>query len=165
MRINFKYNSVEIALHSGDVVFIDRCDLELFAKYAWYPVLKKGSRTKYLVRNGVRKTRTHSFHAHIMSAPEGMEIDHINQNGLDNRRSNLRIVTHRQNMMNRPKNISATSKYWGVYWQKEKNKWAAQAELNGSRRTICVHKDEDAAARIRENWIIQNSSNSKRNFA
>jgi hypothetical protein len=59
------------------------------------------------------------MHRQIMGAKEGQEIDHINGNGLDNRRENLRIVTRSQNLANRPAFKSSKSGYKGV--RKNKN--------------------------------------------
>lgn len=53
------------------------------------------------------------MHRLIMNAPEGMEVDHINGNGLDNRRENLRVVTQKVNHANRHGNLSKAG-YKGV---------------------------------------------------
>ena len=67
------------------------------------------------------KTRLHTF---IMGNPkEGMVWDHTNGNKLDNRRENLREVTHSQNSQNIPKREGTSSQYIGVYWAKHANKW------------------------------------------
>ena len=57
------------------------------------------------------------------------ETDHIDGNGLNNQRGNLRSVTDSQNQMNR-KNIRGTSKYKGVYWNKANKKWLARITIN-----------------------------------
>lgn len=69
------------------------------------------------------------MHRYIMNPKNYQEIDHINHDTLDNRKSNLRIVTHAQNCMNRKKR-KGTSKYKGVSWDKERNKWVSKAQLN-----------------------------------
>jgi len=61
-----------------------------------------------------------------MTPPNGMFIDHINRNKLDNRRSNLRIVTTSQNVVNCPPRKNNTSGYRGV--SKKGNMWIAQIE-------------------------------------
>lgn len=62
-------------------------------------------------------------------------VDHINHNGLDNRKCNLRICTNSQNLCNcnLPKNNKSGHK--GVYWESTRNKWNTQITLNGK----CVH--------------------------
>ena len=54
------------------------------------------------------------------------QIDHINQIKSDNRIENLRIVTHQQNLQNRGKNITNTTGYKNIYWNKPAKKWQIQ---------------------------------------
>ena len=64
-----------------------------------------------------------------MGKKKGFEIDHINGNGLDNRKSNLRFVTPRQNLQNM--HTKRYSKYPGVTWHKINHRWMAQIKING----------------------------------
>ena len=67
-----------------------------------------------------------------MRAPRGLLVDHRNGDGLDNRRDNLRLATHSENMMNRPKIKSpTTSRFVGVYFDKARRLWVARIHLNG----------------------------------
>jgi hypothetical protein len=61
-------------------------------------------------------------------------VDHINGNGTDNRRENLRVVTHAQNLMNRPGWRKSSSKYKGVTFYKRDQKW--QAKICPSGKTM-----------------------------
>ncbi len=63
------------------------------------------------------------MHRLITNCPKGLQVDHINHNPLDNRRSNLRIVTKEQNQMNQKIPKTNTSGYKGVSWSKQKRKW------------------------------------------
>ena len=56
-------------------------------------------------------------------------VDHINNNKLDNRLENLQIISHRKNLSKDKKN--KTSKYTGVSWNNQKNKWVSQIRING----------------------------------
>jgi hypothetical protein len=58
-------------------------------------------------------------------------VDHVNGNGLDNRRGNLRLATKSQNAQNRRKVNGTTSQYKGTTWDKHSNKWKAQIRHNG----------------------------------
>ena len=61
-----------------------------------------------------------------MRAPAGMEIDHRNGDGLDNRKRNLRICTHKENARNQKKRtLKKTSLYKGVSWHKSSQKYQA----------------------------------------
>lgn len=74
----------------------------------------------------------------------GFEIDHINYNTLDCRRSNLRHVTHSANAQNTPKRVTSTAPYKGV--QHIHNGWQARLSKNGRRYTKSgFHTAEDAA--------------------
>ena len=77
-----------------------------------------------------------------MMPPDNMVVDHINHDTLDNRRSNLRICTHKQNLANRKKHKLATSKYKGVRRINRKTPW--EAEISG--KYIGVFKTEKEAA-------------------
>lgn|SRR3990167_2809158 len=70
------------------------------------------------------------MHRLIMNTPKGMEVDHINGNGLDNRRENLRICTVGQNRMNRKISKNNSSGFNGVYWEKAKNSWRVKIHAN-----------------------------------
>jgi len=85
------------------------------------------------------------MHTVIMNPPEGKEIDHINGDGLDNRRENLRIVSHRTNQQNRHEN--KTSRYPGVSWCKQHKKWKAQIHLSGANTYLGYFDVEEDAAR------------------
>jgi hypothetical protein len=75
-----------------------------------------------------------------------MYCDHINHNGLDNRRANLRLCTPQQNSFNQRPRRNSTSIYKGVSWNSEVRKWKAEIKHNG--RTISIgyfEKEQDAA--------------------
>lgn len=74
----------------------------------------------------------------------GIEIDHINRNPLDNRCSNLRPLTHAENMLNTPVFKSNTSGYRGVDFQR---RWRARIAIGGSRRFIGFFDTAEDAAR------------------
>lgn len=76
--------------------------------------------------------KTTYMHRVIMNCPEGMQVDHINGNKKDNRRSNLRICSASQNMANRSKPSNNTSGYKGVGWRKSRCKWIASIRVNSN---------------------------------
>ena len=90
-------------------------------------------------------------HRLVMSEPINMEVDHINHNTLDNRKENLRLVTHRQNMRNqlsRTKKAGRSSQYKGVCWVTGRKKWKAQCRMkNGKNKCIGHYLDEKEAAK------------------
>lgn len=103
------------------------------------------------MRNGPRSERprqTFAMHRQILGleAGDGCEVDHRNGDGLDNRRSNLRLVTRAQNKQN----VSARggySKHRGVTFDRRRQKWKAQVKLNGTTHNVGRFDDELEAAR------------------
>ena len=104
---------------------VDDEDFDRLSKISWTV------RVKHLEsKNG--RTKTIYMPRLIMNAPKGMQVDHINGNTLDNRKSNLRICTGSQNIRNRgPK----PGKYKGVYLRKDriKKRWRARIEIDKKR--------------------------------
>jgi len=88
------------------------------------------------------------MHRQIMNPPEGMVVDHLSGNRLDNTRDNLHVCTPAENCRNRPKRRGSSSNYFGVYWVKQRNKWMAVICLGGKHNhTIGYFDDETDAAR------------------
>lgn len=119
-----------IELTQGHVTIVDDEDFDQLSKHRWKIFKVKGV-PKYAARTtGARGMKTILMHRQILQAVTGIEVDHKDGNGLDNRRTNLRIATHRQNMANGPKKPKhgnpPTSQFKGVYWNKERGKWQAQ---------------------------------------
>ncbi len=86
-----------------------------------------------------------------MDCPEDMEVDHINGNGLDNRRKNLRICTRLQNVRNTPKRKDTQSKFKGVHFLKKRDKWIARIQVEGKRINSGYFNTElEAAKRYNE---------------
>ena len=91
------------------------------------------------------------MHRMIMQAPKGVEVDHINGNGLDNRRENLRLATRHENCRNARKQQGCSSRYRGVSWYKTKQRWESRLNFNGRLYHLGYHDDEEDAARIYDN--------------
>jgi len=87
-----------IPLTNGKVAIVDESDYENLIKHLW--CVTKNRNTYYVHRTSYGKIET--MHHAIMGVPEkGLMIDHINGNGLDNRKCNLRVVTNRENCQNK----------------------------------------------------------------
>lgn len=92
------------------------------------------------------------MHRLIAQTPPGMETDHINGDGLDNRRSNLRVATPSQNSANmgkprRPDGSPHTSRFKGVSWDKSRSKWQSKICVQGKCRNLGRYDSEVLAAR------------------
>jgi len=83
------------------------------------------------------KTTYAYLHRVIKNFPDKLKVDHWDNNTLNNTDDNLRIVTNAQNMQNRKgRNSNNTSGIRGVSFNKEKQKWKAQLEVNGVQKHI-----------------------------
>lgn len=86
------------------------------------------------------------LHNLIVPVTKPMEVDHIDRNGLNNQKSNLRVCTHQQNNWNQGKKRPGTSKYKGVYWFHKRKKWIARMRINGKTKHLgCFVLESDAA--------------------
>ena len=101
-------------------------DYEKVSKYHWYE-----ENNGYIRSSSKKKEDRFHLHRLIMGFPDGMNIDHINHDTFDNRKSNLRIVTVSQNAMNHILGNKNTSGITGVVWVKNRNNWKAEIKLNG----------------------------------
>jgi hypothetical protein len=87
---------------------------------------------------------------YVMNYSGDLFVDHINNNSLDNRRINLRIVTPSQNGMNKSVNKNGSSKYLGVGWHKKDKKWSSQIRVNGKVISLGHFLNEIDAAKARD---------------
>ncbi len=147
-RVRYGYTFRRIRLSNGMFVKVDPGDFAAVSGRRWYA--KRGPCAWYAV-SCVRRGKRRSYllmHRFIMKPGRGMVIDHINHNGLDNRRANLRIVTQQQNSWNSRRGLrQGKSRYKGVSWDKDNRKWVATIRVEGKCRRIGFFEDEISAAR------------------
>ena len=143
----------EIPLTQNKTAFIDDSDYELIASHKWRieKVNKTYGNTYYACRTTPKSSNNKRgfeyMHWLIMGKPKkGFETDHIDGNGLNNRRSNLRIVTTAQNSMNAKKAANKSSVYKGVSFHKRMNKWIAYIRINKKLKTLGYFSSEISAA-------------------
>lgn len=135
----------ELLMPNGLIALIDDIDYEGVTQYNWRAYKGPRDSTFYVCRNTLvdGKKTTQKLHKFLTGYKQ---TDHINGNGLDNRRVNLRESTSLQNGANKRKSKSGTSKYKGVCWYKPSAKWTAQIMVNGKKRRLGYYSDEEAAA-------------------
>lgn len=148
LPISFLQEEVEeIPLTQGKAAIVDAVDFEWLSQWKWCAY--RDGKTWYARRSGRSqdgKRITVSMHREILDAHPGVEVDHRNADGLDNRRVNLRLATKAENGRNRLTPINNTSGYKGVYWHERHRKWYAQITVE-KKRAHLGHFDsaEDAA--------------------
>ncbi len=137
----------EISLGKKYKTSVDDEDYPDLIKHSWYAYISKASSTIYAYRFGkLGEPATVTMHRQIMDFPKDIMIDHINGNGIDNRRSNLRFATYSQNLANMRSVAPSTSRFKGVYWDKKANAWGSTIQHEKERIFIGYFNDEYAAA-------------------
>jgi len=91
------------------------------------------------------------MHRCILELPDSLLADHVNANGLDNRKANIRPATRSQNTCNTPKYKSSRSKYKGVTWHKQRKKWYARIRIRGRAISLGYFNDQTEAAKAYDN--------------
>jgi hypothetical protein len=129
----------EIELTQGFKTIVDDSLYDELNKYKWC-AHKMRNKTVY----ATRLVRLH--HLVIGFPPPGFVVDHINGNGLDNRRENLRFVSNQNNIRNQGMNKNNTSGYRGVSWHKGKQRWEAKIRVNNARLSLGRYKTAEEAA-------------------
>ena len=137
----------EILLSQGKIAQVDDEDYEWLTQFKWCVVNQHGYwYVERKIRYGCNRM-SQKMHSLIMQAPKGMQVDHINHNGLDNRRSNLRICTRAENQHNRlPIKRNQTSIFKGVTWNNTCHKWRARISINNTRILLGDFNSELEAA-------------------
>jgi hypothetical protein len=121
----------KIPLSQGLFAIVDDEDYERVSKYKWFAL--KDKHTFYAIRS-IRKNGRQSkqkMHRLILKMRNSkILIDHINKNGIDNRKKNLRKASSLQNSHNRKIPITNTTGFRGVHWRKDIKKFASYININ-----------------------------------
>ncbi len=113
-----------LKLTQNKVSLLDDIDFEKASQFKWYA--RKDSKYAFYAQRKFNIDGTWKnimLHRYLLNPPADMYIDHINHDGLDNRRCNLRIVTHSQNHFNERIRTDNSSGFKGIHWNKKNNNW------------------------------------------
>ena len=139
-----------IPLTKGLFAVVDADDYDFLSRWKWYAVA--GHRTSYAIRAqslpGGKQIKIF-MHRLLLETPPGMVSDHIDCDGLNNTRGNLRVVTTRQNQMNQRPRRGGTSPFKGVSLDtsRPRTPWLAQIKVNGHTIHLGRFSCRDDAAR------------------
>lgn len=146
---------MEIGLSKDKTAIIDDEDFNRVNKFKW----SYHSRLHLEYARGRVNGKMTYLHRLIMNFPTKMEIDHINGNGLDNRKCNLRIVTHQENMARqrvRKDSKSGIKRVWlhkataklGLFtkYGKLRKCWVAEISKNGKKKCLGYFSTKEEAA-------------------
>lgn len=110
----------------------------------------------FLNENKQRKQTTIMMHRFLMDAKEEDVIDHINHNGLDNRKCNLRATKEKLNLTHRKtKNSNNKSGYRNVCWANVEKRWIVQLQINGENTRLGLFDDVHEAGKFAEEMRIK----------
>jgi hypothetical protein len=127
-------------------VVLDADDAALVMGYRWSAVVTSHATYADGVLSCDRSVRRY-MHRLITAAPEWADVDHIDGDGLNNRRSNLKVVSHKENLENRRLESRNTSGYRGVTWSKTRAKWLAVVMHDGEAHHVGAFDDVHEAGR------------------
>lgn len=166
-RIPLSKNGKNKGIHFA---LVDDEDFELVSKIRWH--LHKGAKTNY-ARGWDQKTNANIYmHRLILSVKDkSITIDHIDHNGLNNQRQNIRTATLSQQRKN--STPIGISKYLGVTYDKSRGKWKSSICINGKTIHLGRFASEEEAAKARDiaaikyhgkwaNINLKNKSNGQR---
>lgn len=125
---------------------IDTEDLDrVLSEAPWFVSKVKNSTLLYVKTRGGRV----SLHRFLLNVDDDREVDHCDGDSLNNRKENLRICTHQQNMMNRKRHKNNKSGVKGVYFDQSKKRWRYEVKHEGKRYRQWANSFEDACASVR----------------
>lgn len=142
---SLREHGVRLYLQNGTYTILDYKDYMVLKDYTWftnskgYVVREEGSSRKPSER------KIFYLHREVLGNPEDKIVDHITGDVLDNRKVNLRVCSIKENIRN-SKSQEGSSKYKGVSWSTERNRWQAGIKVDRKRISLGRFlKEEDAA--------------------
>ena len=134
--------------YDGTKFLFDKIDADLIKSRGWHMNVKG-----YVC--GKEKRRERPLHKLLIKSDSGFDIDHINRNKMDCRRSNLRVCTHHENCINQSLRKTSTTGFIGVSFSKKSRKYESYIHHNGyklclgfflSPQEAAIHRDAAASA-------------------
>lgn len=132
-----------IPLTQGQNAIVDAKDFEWLSQWNWYAYYNPHTKSFYAKRRA--GDNDIGMHGAILNCEPSKEVDHKSGNTLDNRRANIRVCTHTENMRNRGKDFNTRSGFKGVY--RDKKKWFSQISVNGKAVRLGIFTDKKKAAK------------------
>ena len=142
-----------VSLTRGQYMIVEAEDYDRISQFSCHAQWRSTNKCFYAMSSDAmrviyNKRGSYSVAALMLGLPPGTLVDHINGNGLDNRRCNLRPATRSQNGMNQPKHKNNTSGYKGVSWYPKTKRWKVQIGVNRRVIHLGFRVDIKEAARL-----------------
>lgn len=139
----------ELHLTQGYVALVDEADFEWLTQWNWSVTVNGYAQRSYKNPDTGKKGIMY-LHRQIMQPPKGMDVDHINNIRLDNRRVNLRVCSRAMNLLNKGPDPSNTSGYRGVYLDKRNGRWRVRMQYQGKYQCFGGYDTIQEAAEVYE---------------
>lgn len=122
-----------------------------FSHGTWHSTCNNDGRYRYAMTS--IKGKKILLHRLIMNAPNGLVVDHIDHNPLNNRKCNLRVVSHAENMRNRSKTTASKRSY--IYKENRRGKmmWVIRINEGDKRRNLGRFKDYSEAEKVLDEYL------------
>lgn len=140
-----------ITLTNGLACYVDASDFDALVEKTWFAF--SGRNTTYAVTSvrevgkaGGTNIRMHRLLAGTLTSDRRVVVDHIDGNGLNNCRANLRITTIAKNLHGVMRGPRGKSRFRGVGWHKSTGKWEARISVDGKRQNLGLFDTEEEAA-------------------
>lgn len=142
-----------VPLTKGYVAIVDDEDYELVSTFKWYALTPKATDRIYAVS---RRGFVYMHRLILGLHPGDPYVDHINRDGLDNRRANVRLATNSQNQANnRPQSRPTASRFKGVTWHGRDKLWHACIKVDQRKHHLGYSKSEEDMARAYDRAAVQ----------
>jgi hypothetical protein len=138
-------DTVFLPLTKGYVARVSLADLDIVKDWNWTASVH--GRTVYACRTisiGGKKNRVW-LHREILQPPPGLFVDHIDCDGLNNTRGNLRVANDKQSATNKRIGVRNTSGFKGVSWNRDCSRWQAHICVDGSSRYLGLYETPEQA--------------------
>jgi hypothetical protein len=137
----------EIRPNNSETIFVDDENYDRLSRYRWSVLKTKWGR--YAFRRVQQNNIIKYFYMHreLTDAPPFKQVDHIDGNGLNNQRKNLRLCTNQENARNSCLRSNSTSGFKGVSWARHARAWRASLMVGGKINHIGYFKNKESAAR------------------
>lgn len=147
----------EITLTQGKVALVDDEDFEWLSEWKWFAQRYRKSfyaARCFRIKGEGRRTHMMLMHRLILNVPSNMQVDHIDMDGLNNQRANIRICTARGNRRNTVVRADSFSGYKGVSWRKDMKKWRVRITDDYKRHYIGDYKNLMDAVRAYDKMAV-----------
>ena len=148
-KVSDEGNCYRIYFLDGSFFIIDADDFPAVSKYTW-ALGKRGYPVAHTSRKSETGHKTFPLHRLLMAPADGYDVDYISGDKLDNRRRNVRVCSHQQNMCNQRLRSTNSTGYYGVSKSKSSGKYEAYIHRDGKKKYLGTYMTAEEATAVRD---------------